>query len=71
VKDNRIANSQLARVGNNLVSVVNRAVDSNAPGFVANDALAVLTRGLRRVTVAVKDGGCDLVGHVNIPGPGF
>lgn len=61
VEDNRVANAQFAGVGDDLVGVINCAVDGDAPGFVADDAVAVLTCGLSSVTVTMKDGPSTIV----------
>ena len=54
---------QRAGIHKNLIGVKNLWVERHAPGLVANGTTAVLTRGLGRVTVAVKPRGWSLVRH--------
>lgn len=66
VKDEGIPNRQLARVGNNLVRVINHCIARDTPGLVAKDSVAMLTGGLRIVAVAVVQGRRAVVGHHQI-----
>ena len=53
--------SQRGGIHNNLVGIKNLSVERHAPGPVAYGTVAVLTRGLGTVTVAVKPRGWSLV----------
>ena len=69
VKDDGISNSQFARVRDNLIGVENKRMKSDAPRFVADNALAVLACCLRMVAIAVKDS-CAVVRHLQTPSLG-
>lgn len=63
VQDDGVAFRQFARIQNNLVSVINILIESDAPGFVANDSMAMLAGRFRAVTIAVIPGRWQFVRH--------
>ena len=63
MKDEGILKRELARVGNDLIGVINDRIARNAPGFVANGSAAVLAGWLGVIAVADVPDGVVLARH--------
>jgi len=60
VQDQAVAKRQLLGIEYNSIGILNKGIADNTPALVANDSAAVLTLGLRVVSVAVMPTGCGI-----------
>lgn len=58
-----VAEGQPAGIGHDLIGVIDERISRNAPGFVPDDSLTMLTGGFGIVAIAVMNGCSSSFGH--------
>jgi hypothetical protein len=67
MKYKRVSYGYLARLGHDLIGVVNNPVNSDTPWLVSHDALAMFAGCLGMVSITVIESRCAVVRHAILP----